>query len=295
VAYLTQDRAAGGVIQFSSLLGMGRKLVENGIVLLMLWVGLLFSVWRCWRESRFLTNCLLLGALGCLTLNIVLAIPGYSNEYKYIFAVAMCLFPFPAIALEPVIQKLGRVAFPMVVVGSLLLGSPMLKEVRSANDLRQHPDLNVSQFYVGLADSEPMAPVMNAIRKVTPEKTILVLDYWDLYWPTLTQRSVYISPAQFERPLSTHIPTTVHLNVAGGYGDALINARRAIVTNLYQGPGNQERMDSLLEIQKLGRPLVVILDKDRHRNLFLWFQNNSIGKPLAENERILAWFIPAEG
>ena len=82
--------------------------------------------------------------------------------------------------------------------------------------------------------------------------------------------------------------------MAGGYGDALINARRAIVTNLYQGPGNQERMDSLLEIQKLGRPLVVILDKDRHLSLFQWLQNNSIGKRLAENQRLLAWFIPSE-
>ena len=294
VMYLTQDRTNSGVIQFSSLLGMGRKLVENGIVLSMLWVGLLFSVRRCWKESRFLTNLLIFGALGCLVLNIVFAIPGYSNEYKYIFAVAMCLFSFPAIALEPVIKRLGRLAFPIVAVGSLLLGSPMLKEVRSAHDIRQHPELHVSHFHVRLADSEPLAPVMNAISETTPENTILVLDYWEMYWPTLTQRSVYISPAQFERPLSTHIPTIVHLNVAGGYGDGLINARRAVVANLYQGPGNQERMDSLLEIQKLGRPLVVILNKDRHLHLLQWLQNNSIGNRLADNQRLLAWFIPAK-
>ena len=290
--YLIQDRTQGSMINISSIFGMGRKLIEDGIVLSVLLLGCMFTFRRCWETARPLTLLLLLGASACVFLNVILAIPGYRNEYKYIFSAAMCLFPFPALALEHKIQKQRFWSIPLVFLIYLVLAVPLffvMPDWRNIN--KAQPNLDVSRFSTRLADTEPLAPLIDAIRESTPYNTIILLDYWDFYWPTLTRRSTYISPAKKEFLLGTNIYTDLQLKEAGGYGKELIERRRGIVNNLFFGTNHNERMESLQEIQSLGRPLVIILDLKRHHELLNWLRGNRIGTPLIENEHSLAWQI----
>ena len=290
--YIIQDRTQGGMIHLSSIFGMGRKLIEDSIVLSVLLIGCIFTFHRCWKTARPLTLLLLLGAASCIFLNVVLAIPGYRNEYKYIFPAAMCLFPFPALALGNKLSNQKLLTTPLLLFLYFTLASPLFFVMPDWRIIfSEQPNLDVWGFHVRLAKDEPLAPVIEAIRELTPNDTIVLLDHWDFYWPTLTQRSMYIAPATKKFLLGTNIYTDLQLIEAGGYSKELIKRRRAIVDNLYFESSNQKRMESLREILRLNRPVVIILDLDRHHEFLDWLQSNSIGNTLIENKRTLAWQI----
>ena len=146
------------MIHISSIFGMGRKLIEDGIVLSVLLIGCVFVFRRCWERARSLTLLLLLGASACVFLNVVLAIPGFRNEYKYIFPAAMCLCTFPALAFEDKLLQQRLWSIPLAGLAYLILSFPMwlcmLPSCRNPVVLQYNLDAN--GFYARFSDEEPL-------------------------------------------------------------------------------------------------------------------------------------------
>ena len=76
---------------------------------------------------------------------------------------------------------------------------------------------------------------------------------------------------------------------AGNYSKDLIKNRRAVVESLYYGNREEERINSLREMLSLGRPVVIVLDLDRHHEFLGWLKSKRIGISLIQNEQSLAW------
>ena len=105
---VTADRVSAPLQLLPSKRETLRKALEALIITSPLLAGAAITLRKVWSQHRLHLLTLLFGAAASLACYVVLRIPNYSNEYKFIFTAAICLFPFAALALEPLVDHLDR-------------------------------------------------------------------------------------------------------------------------------------------------------------------------------------------
>jgi hypothetical protein len=201
--FLTVDRVSRAVyLPWEYGLGRSlRKAITSVVVTFPLVVGLPVTFSKLWNSNRTATVVLLLGALASAFLMVIFWLPGFRNEYKFIFTAAICLAPFPSLALEPFMDRLGRKAWPVFGVIMVLLASPLAIRLNSGwpwfgTTYDPVPKVDAANFELRLRNEETLSGLSNAIRDQTPPDSILVMKSADLHFPTLTSRGLYVPPDQ---------------------------------------------------------------------------------------------------
>ena len=270
------------------------KVLEYLVVMSPLLIALLPVVRRLWAAQRPAVVVLLTGAAGSAVLYALLFLPYFQNEYKFIFTGAASLAIFPAIALEPLMHRLGRKAIPAAVALTLILSAPLFIKMYKYNLfwVNSHGShVRAVGFNLRLDDSERFAGITDAIRTRTPVPTVIVTEDAGVYLPALTRRELFVSPRSPKAYPGVAIGEDVLLKGVKGYDATLIDSRRAIEDELFRSTDPVIVSGALDRILTLKRPVVVIVDNQVHGALQGWLTRSGRGQMLFQGENLAAWLI----
>jgi len=294
---VTQDSFKTTMIEITTIRGMARKSIEATLATLPLLIGLGVVFYRCWHHRRHTTFVLLTGALASIALYVVLYIPFFVNEYKFVFTAAICLAPFAGLALEPLQERLGRYALPVTLVITGVLAGPFLHKIYinpGTNTTDKAPAVDTSSFDLMLRDGERLSALSEAIRERTPVETLMVADRMEIHLPTLTRRKFFAPPEQKEVRFGVSLKSQVLLGEIKGYDRRLIEERKLVLKRLFDGY-EAHRLEPLKRVLELGRPVAIILDKGRNGALLSWLEGEKMGRRLYEGEGFVLWLVrPAD-
>jgi hypothetical protein len=305
VRFMTSARHnSTGEVLFSTLPGAAKKLFAAVVSTALLLSGAAICGRRLWKAQRRATLTLLGGAAASYLLYAVFFIPFYENEYKFIFTVAMCLAIFPAIAVEQIWQHWPRArAVPALILAGLLpLGAyghwvyrnwpaPWLGAHATSKSYPQRydPPLNTDGFFLQLNSQDERFGICNAVRSMTPALSVLLVDNSAIYYPGLTNRSLYVSAENRSYPGVNLWADALDVEV-GGYGPQILAERRGILAEFFDSKDPSQRENALQAIQQLKRPIAVIVDL-AHPGLLNWLMANRSARELYGENGLSLWLI----
>ena len=245
--------------------------------------------------SRVQSAHLLLGATGCAALYVLLDVPWWRMEYKFMFAVALCLAPFAGLAAEFLAQRLGPWKVPVGLATLGVLALPLTSKVlASGRGGGRAPQLDVSSFFVQLGAEERSAPTFAAIRERTPPDTVVLLDASILHGPTLFRRSLFAPPEAEHALAGFNMAYDKYLSLVRGYDPELIAERGRVRAALFAAEtSDRDRAAALARVLELGRPVALVLEASEHAALHAWLTRELAGGPLYSGEGLELWLIPA--
>ncbi len=197
-------------------------------------------------------------------------IPFYDNEYKFIFGVTLCLAPFPAIAVERIWRDWPRLAavpalaalgvFVLGTYGTYLHNPGMTAWVpEQIGPWERTPRYDASRFAIRLAPDEPMAGICDAVLRMTPADTVVLIDKSDVYYPGYLERALYV-PADNKDYRGTNKFADDMEGEIRGYGFDLLNRRRAELKTIFGSTDAAARQHALDRVLALNRPVAVITE-----------------------------------
>ena len=279
---ITVDRVGGGSVAIkdnvpSILLAAARTVVTLSPLLL----ALLVVLPRLWRTHRSALIVCAGGAAGSALLYAFLNIPNFTNEYKYLLTATVCLAALPGIALEPLADRLGKMAFAVWVAIGLVLAALAAHKMyyNWPNAPQDQPRVEARGFDLRLANGERFARICDVIREQTPPSAIIVTDRADFGFQTVTRRQLYVPYKDAFVP-GIGLDNDYLLKAVKGYDHSLVEERRAQLRGLFEPADDATRERSLGGIQALGRPVAIILDEQRHQSLLQWLLERDAAQPL---------------
>lgn len=294
IRFITLDRAGGSLLSLHDFRFMAQRTIESVVVTSPLLIGLGMVIRRCWEEKPAALMILGLGALASCVLYILFDIPWYRNEYKFIFTAAICLAPFASLAMEALLDRVGRAAVPLLAVLTAILASPLAYHVyMNAYTMytRTGPLVDVRQFDLRLDDREPLSGLVDTIRLETPANSVLLLDSAEINFPTPTRRQLYIAPPQKEPYPGVLGLSDDTLRLVRGYSTKVLADRRSTVRKLFDSENADQMGQAFDHLLILNRPLVFILDEKRQATLLSWLSGKGRGTRLYEGNGMVLWLI----
>src|SRR5580700_6800285 len=304
IKFLTSDRlAAVSPVSLSAVRNIASKTLASVVATVLFLAGVALALRSCWKSCRSATFILLGGALANYVLYAVAHIPFYDNEYKFVFAVTMCLAVFPALALERIWREwpLAKAVPVLSAAGLLLLGPYSLQTLRYwpapwvvmwGTNYEKSPSLDASEFHLKLDRKEPWSGVCDAVRGMTPENSILVVDNSALYYPQLTGRSLYVSAENRDYRGVNLFADDLDGDLRG-FGRRILDRRRATLADLF-GAGDAGREAALSAILALKRPVGIIAEP-RHAGLLEWLGHRKEASRLYAENGLSLWLFDDAG
>jgi hypothetical protein len=299
IRFITADRRAPSPVVLSSVSSGARKIVESLIVTSVLLAGLAFTVRHCWKSRRTQTAFLVGGALASCFLYVAFFIPYYENEYKFVFAVVMCLAVFPAIAMERIWREWPRSkAVPVLAALALLLfgtyghftyaywPAPWLQR---PEHFERRPLLAPAGFFLQMDPRETWSGICNAVLRMTPPDSILVLNNAAFYYPGLTARSLYASPAD-KLYAGVNLPVDDMDNHIRGYGLEIVHERRATLADFFDSHDTGRRERAIQAMLRLKRPVAIIAEP-QNAGLAEWLKQRKTATRLYDQNGLSLWLI----
>lgn len=297
LAVVGEHRAAGTGMSFSGWWGIRRKTIASAISLSPLLLGVGVLLFARWKESLTRWSLPLLGGLASVVLYVAFTFVD-GIEYKFMFTAAMCLAPLAALGIDGSLSRPGRArhaGYALLLLFLVAAGAD--KMIGETGGQRARMVLRVDEFALRLAEGHELHPSVEAIRTGTAANTIVVVDSVDVHLPTFVQRSLF-APPHTEAVLSGAGQRAAHLLANNrGYGSEVVDRRQGVTRRLFRSRDSADRLAALREIQRLERPVVVLLDVDRHSELMETLVGAGSGRVLHTDRRWAAWLSerPAPG
>jgi hypothetical protein len=294
VRLLTGARTGLTLISINNIYFIRYESIITAVVMSPLLLGFAVAIVRRRKENGDALIMLGLGGLASLLLYVLFDVPWWRNEYKFIFTAAICLAPFTSIALEPVLNRLRRLALPALGLLTIVLASPFAYKVYVQSYYyytRPGPPVDASHFDLRLDQRQPLSELLNIIRDKTPVDSLLVLENTATHYPTLTQRQLYVAPAEATPQPGILVTSDEMLTLVKGYPKELVEERRAVVKGLFESDDPAQMATSLDDILAFRRPLVLLLDEQRQAPLRQWLTKEGIGSSIYEGEGLIVWVI----
>ena len=295
IRFVTQGRVSGTGVGISTWWAFKKKAVESLIVLLPLLTGLAVAWWRSQEMQRVVAGRLAIGGLGVCFLYAFFHIPNINNEYKFMFVAALCLAPFPVIAMEPLFRMISLRNLWGVGLLAIILVAPFAHKLE--RDLPwsrlKAPQADATHFDLRLGGSAGAGSVWDMIRQDTPSDSILLVDESDVYLPVVTGRSEY-APQDLSRIYpgiglsSKHILLTVK-----GYDPEVTVRRSETARVIYHSRDGDELEKSLSTILQLGRPVVIVTRLNAHDALDKWLSQRAGSELVFTKDDTHVWMVAA--
>lgn len=297
--FLTSDKpGTSNLILISTIYSAARKIFESLIATSLLLAGLAFTFRKCWESKRAATVFLLGGAVVNYILHATFHILYTDNEYKFIFVVGMCLVVFPALATERIWREwpLAKAIPALAAVALLLLATyahwsyvnwptPM---ARAWN--QKFAPLDLTSFYIKLERTQKWSGVCDAVHRMTPADTVLVLSSSGFYFPGLTGRSLYISPVGWGVYPGVNLDADQLDAEMRGNGRKILEERHATLADLFVARDPVRREQALDRILALKRP-VAIITEPQHSDLLEWLKHRRGATELYTQNGLSLWLI----
>jgi len=291
LAVVGEHRAAGAGIGLASYWLLKVKSVQSLIVLMPLLAAtsMLFLTRR--KELAPRSGVLFFAGVASALLYLVLSIRG-AMEYKFMFTTAMFLAPLASIGFDSFLEGRGRLR----VMGYALL---LLLFVGTAADkfiygryMGPTPlEIRIDEFPVRLPEGHELERSVEAIIGETTPNTVVVVDSLDIHLPVFVQRSLFAPPLTDERFIGVDLKNDFLLGNNRGYGYEVVYERQAVTRRLFRSEYAEERLSALEEIRRLQRPVVVLLELNRHSELLETLTASQAGEILHTDGRWATWLV----
>jgi hypothetical protein len=308
VAFITRDRTADAISFYKpdSLAGLTTlswRVIACVLAVLLYLLGWMLSIKGLWGSRREAATILTVGAAANCFLAIVLYIHGFGDEYKFMFAAAICLAPFASLALDPLIDRPRRRPLLVYAVLTLLLAIPLAyKNYRDwpwyeVEQLTTAPPaLDLQQFDLKLATRGPLAALVEAIREDTPRDAIVLVERSDIYLPALTQRALYVAPAHAKRYPGVNINIADMLTIPKGYDRQIIDVRRQNLEMLFHSEDSNQVSQALTAVLALEQPVAIVLETSQHERLQNWLAGQELGRSVYDDgQQYALWLVEPGG
>jgi hypothetical protein len=289
VALVNADRGGAPTVGLSAAGTMGRKAVNLTIVLAPLLAGLAVA-WRALRRAEpDAVAVLALGALASVVLNVAFSVYYFSNEYKFVFTAAICLAPFPVMAMARRVH--GRAAAAGALAVALLLALPQFPRPRDRELAPAAPRLDVSGFALRLDPRQELAGVTDAIRDRTSPGAVLVSRALPFDLVAVTRRPLFV-PHGTGLLHGTALGSDYLLKNSRGYAVRLVDGRRRRVRALYEATTEWDRERQLGGIvREVGRPVVLLVRRREDAALGAWLAGWPAARPVFSSDAVAAWQV----
>jgi hypothetical protein len=124
---------------------------------------------------------------------------------------------------------------------------------------------------------------------MTPPLSVLLVDNSAIYYPELTNRSLYVSAENRSYPGVNLWADTLDIEV-GGYGSQILGERRLVLNEFFESRDTSLRESALRSVQELKRPIAVIVDS-AHPDLLNWLMANKAARDLYKQNGLSLWLI----
>ena len=275
------------------------KLLECLVALSPLLAGLLWYTRGRWKEQKTAIITLATGAIASVACYSLLFLPYFQNEYKFVFTAASAIAVFPALALAPLFDRLGRKLIPVAVGLTLLLAAPLFPKMYHYAQFwvsPQGPRFHADDFDLRLDKSNRFADLTDAVRNRTPADTIVVTEDIGVYLPVVTRRQLFVAPRAAKAYPGVAIGEEILLERVKGYDTRRIEARRAVTDGLFHSADLRRISLSIDAILELKRPAVILVDLRNCPALPDRLAQLRRGNPVFEGNGTAAWlFLPGRG
>jgi len=297
IRFVTQERVTGTGIGISTWWGFKKKAVESLIVLLPLLAGLAVAWLRSQEMQRLVAGRLAVGGLGICFLYAFFHIPNIDNEYKFMFAAALCLAPFPVIAMEPLFRTISlRNPGGAGILAAVLVAPFVHKLERDWPWPRvAAPHADAAHFELRLDDGSDLDSALDMIRRDTPANSILFVDQPDVYLPVVTGRSEYVPPDLSRVYPGISLSGKHILETVKGYDPEVIARRAETARVLYHSRDGDDLAGSLSTILRLGRPLAIVTNPGMHDALDKWLSRRADSVLAFSKDDIHVWIVTPPG
>lgn len=297
VRFLIADKhPVTAAVQLSAISNAVRKIFVSLLATCLFLVSLALTWRSSWKSRPAATVTLLLGALASYFLHAAFYIPYWDNEYKFIFAVAMCLAVFPSLAVERIWRHWPRSKAIPVLAGTaaVMVAGYALKTAREWHSTRllDRTLIETSDFHARLNPRNPWSRICNAVRLMTPPDSVLLVANGSFYYPLLTSRSLYVPARNAAYPGVTLYADTLVAEIRGN-GYAVVNRRRSELADVFDSADPSRRLQALERIRSLRRPVALILEPRQHA-LLAWLQSCGMGRPVWAESGLTLWLIPSQ-
>jgi hypothetical protein len=300
---LTRDRVTASIL-IAPIGVTAHKSARNLIVMLPLLAGFAYALRRSWGAKRGAVLVLAVGAVASLIAATAISIPPDDDEYKFISTAALCMAPFAAMALEPLLDRFGRLAVPALGALALILAAPFAHKLyqhwpwgyaQSAIVYSPRPRVDAHQFDLRLAEGEELSDLLDAIRQRTPPNSLLVADSEELQLTTLTRRRLYAPSAQRKQRPGMNVFSDHLLTKVRGYDARVLNERRATLQTLFEFKDPMNGAAALGRILDFERPVALVLDERRHTGLLTWLDEIGRASTVYRGDRYSVRLFEANG
>lgn len=292
--FLTQARVTGSVEPPSFSGGFLKELVlklQSALTAISIYlVPILLASERVLKIKRASLIVIAAAAAGSLLLNIVLKLPFWGNEYKFVFPAAICLAPLAAIASEKFFKRLGARAIPVFICFSAVLSLPLVDKIYNEFPWIPvpHPAADVSSFNIKLAD-ENEARMFEEIRRKTDRSAIVAAKRTSLHFPTLMQRRMYAPPRQKDPHPGINVDSVDMVGNVRGLGMVQIASRRKTVETLVDANNEASWLRARREVLQFGTQIVLIVP--RAQTVPEWISRPKQNELLFQDDKFSVWIL----
>ena len=269
--WLTAGRS-DPVVVLSSPSRIMRKAFHALLALSPLLFLVALAAWKRLKEEETLV--LLGGAISSLFCYVLLQVTAGSNEYKYVFGVALCLAPVACLALD---RWPARVPRSVLVIGSALLFFPAILTKRPSDRYKDYPKAEERTYQLRLAGSEPDSQWTDAVRDSTPPDTILAIRHAGLYLPAVTERSLLGPPEQTREIPGYGLASRFNLVEERGYPPKVVEDRETLLKRIFDCKQDCNPEELSGQLKRLNRPIAFAFYPGEESEFQEWLGQNQRG------------------
>ena len=243
------------------------------------------------RRSTIL---LTLAGLGCIGLYLLF---GLSNlEYKFILAATLLLMPLAAGGIEVLVWQSVRLRWILSAMTppalALFFACLIFKtEVHIPDNLANTPKILEDSFWLRLDNKEDDSGWTGAVRRMTPEDTIVVLHNSRIHIASFANRALFFPGLGDGDAMAGYsVPKEYYLLEQRGYSKTGFNGRSKVIHTLYNGIDSKQLADVFNKLLVSRRPIAIhFISHDTPA--LIWLRQNNIGFELYSDTQNIVWFI----
>jgi hypothetical protein len=243
------------------------------------------------RRSTIL---LTLAGLGCIGLYLLF---GLSNlEYKFILAATLLLMPLAAGGIEVLVWQSVRLRWILSAMTppalALFFAFLIFKtEVHIPDNLANTPKILEDSFWLQLDRKEGDSGWTGAVRRLTPEDTILVLHSSRINIASFANRALFFPGfGDGDAMAGYSVQKDYYFLEQRGYSRVSYDFRSKTVQALYTETDVAKLAEVVSSLLTFHRPIAIhFLDRDTPS--LIWMKQNNIGSQLYSDSKNVIWFI----
>ncbi|GGY55342.1 hypothetical protein [Parvularcula lutaonensis] len=287
-AIVTGDRVSGTGVSLDISYYVLRKVPHTLFSLALPLAALGWLVVNQWPERRRETMLFVLIALGLGALHVVVTIPHWRNEYKFILAASVLLSPLVPVALGSITASLNprRRGMLFAAVSALCI----LPALPKAFDFGSRPEGLLSVTADGtdlrLLHPHPLAGVTDSIRTGTDTKAVIVAPVQDVHLPGFTRRAVYAPYKPSGIPQGIGLELRYLLLSVKGHDRAEFRQRVGTLEAFFS-TDTAQWSPALQRMERLGRPLAIVIEQSQPYPSRTWLEANGFARLYADQDYAL--------